>query len=91
MRRSKARRAATGSVNGSLAVYKAGKLKSREATPFKYTFQAVNVTDGQRVIGHVMPCGRAGFRAYAADDHLIGTYPTMKAAADAVSTKEVVS
>jgi hypothetical protein len=85
LRRSKARRPATESVNRPTRVSKAGKLKSCEATPFKYTFQAITVTAGQRVIGHVMPCGRVGFRAYDADDHPIGADPTMKTAADAVS------
>jgi hypothetical protein len=86
VRRSKARRAAPAdAVRDPHAVSKAGKLKGREATRFKYSFQAITVTAGQRVIGHVMPCGRDGFRAYAADDRLIGTYPTMKSAADAVS------
>lgn len=75
-------------MNGPHAVSEAGKLKSREATPFKYTFQAITVTAGQQVIGHVLPCGRAGF-AYDADDRLIGAYPTMNSAAVAISAKAV--
>ena len=89
--RHKPRAATADAVRDPHAVSKAGELKSREATPFKYTFQAITVTAGQRVIGHVMPCGCEGFRAYDADDRLIGTFPTMKAAADAVSAKEAAS
>jgi hypothetical protein len=85
LRRGKAARPATDLVvNRPPAVFQAGRLEDPDATPLKYTFQAITLTAGRRVIGHVMPCGRAGFRAYDEADRLIGTFPTMKAATAAV-------
>jgi hypothetical protein len=40
---------------------------------------------GTRCLGHVLACGRQGFRAFDADDQLIGTFATLREAAGAIS------
>lgn len=72
-------------MNGPHAVFRAGKLKSREATPFKYTFQAITVTAGQRVIGHLMPRGKLGFEAYDEAGRSIGIFSNQRLATYALS------
>jgi hypothetical protein len=48
----------------------------------------LSVFDGRRCAGFIINRGRAGFDAFTADEKLIGTYPTQKAAADAISLQE---
>jgi hypothetical protein len=48
----------------------------------------LSIYAGQQFVGYLLPIGKAGFQAFDSDDHLIGTYPTLKSASDAVSTKE---
>jgi len=45
----------------------------------------LSVYSGRTVLGFIINRGRAGFDAYTADEKSIGTYPTQKAAADAIS------
>ena len=66
--------------NGLLA----GEIVS-EANPEDSVFQALAVYDGSRCIGYLMPRGKTGVEAFDANTRSLGIFPTMKAAADAVS------
>jgi septal ring-binding cell division protein DamX len=59
--------------------------RNRNATSLDLTMQAVAVYSGQQCFGHVLSRGKQGFEAYDRNDKLIGMFPNMKAAADAVS------
>lgn len=48
-------------------------------------FRALAVFDGQVYVGRILPLGKAGFEAFDAADRPIGTFSTMKSAADAVT------
>jgi len=45
----------------------------------------VSVYTGRTCIGFVFARGRAGFEAFTADEDSLGTFPTQKQAADAVT------
>jgi hypothetical protein len=45
----------------------------------------LSVYSGQRCLGHIVVRGKRGFEAFDIDDRSLGTYPTNREAADAVS------
>jgi hypothetical protein len=57
------------------------RRQARRKIPDKLALQAVYA--GQTCIGFLLP-RRDGVEAYDADDHLLGTFPDQKSAADAV-------
>jgi|EndMetStandDraft_8_1072994.scaffolds.fasta_scaffold190035_4 hypothetical protein len=42
---------------------------------------------GQYCLGFILSRGKSGFEAFTADEKSIGTFPTQRAAADAISEK----
>jgi hypothetical protein len=54
----------------------------RPGTP---TSPLTAVLAGATCIGHVLACGRQGFRAFDADDQPLGTFPTLRDALGAIS------
>jgi hypothetical protein len=45
----------------------------------------VSVYDGTMYLGHILRKPRVGFEAYSRDDKLIGTFPSQREAANAVT------
>lgn len=87
MRRRKASRPATAETVNRPRGSQAGERRNRKLDQDDYQFQgfAVYGEEPFRCIGHLISRGRDGYAAYDADDHALGTYPDMKAAADAIS------
>jgi hypothetical protein len=52
------------------------------------TASLLSVYDGRRCVGFLLHRSLAGWEAFTADEKSIGTYPTQKAAADAISLQE---
>jgi hypothetical protein len=50
----------------------------------------LSVFDGRRCAGFLLHRGPAGWEAFTADEISLGTYPTQKAAADAISLQEII-
>jgi hypothetical protein len=51
----------------------------------------LSVFDGRRCAGFLLHRGPAGWEAFTADEISLGTYPTQKAAANAISLQEKTS
>lgn len=49
----------------------------------------ISVYAGQLCIGHVISRGKSGFEAFNASDISLGTFPTRRAAIDAIAHKVV--
>jgi hypothetical protein len=60
------------------------KSRARPDISAQEILQALAIYDGQTCVGHLMPRGKSGVEAFNADTRSLGTYPNMKAAADAV-------
>jgi hypothetical protein len=82
-RRTARKPAAAGAARGLHGNAKAGELKRSEA----YSIRLHAVYSGRVCIGFLLPRGRLGVEAFDADDHSLGIFPTVKAAADAISAK----
>jgi hypothetical protein len=52
------------------------------------TASLLSVYDGRNCVGFLLHRGPAGWEAFTSDEKSIGTYPTQKAAADAISLQE---
>jgi hypothetical protein len=61
------------------------KQERTEITRTRFAAQWLSVYDGARCLGHVLSRGPKGVEAFDRDDNSLGTYPTMQAAADALS------
>jgi hypothetical protein len=57
---------------------RAPKSNAAEAAP------CLAVYDGQTCVGHILARGKAGHEATDPDDQSLGTFATVKAAADAI-------
>jgi hypothetical protein len=69
----------------------AGELRTQTLDEDQYAFQGLAVYAGDpfHCVGHLLSRGRDGFEAFDADTRSLGTFPDMKAAADAVTAKAV--
>jgi hypothetical protein len=59
-----------------------GQADRREA--ISSPISSLAVFDGRRCCGFLLPRGKQGVEAFNADDHSIGVFPDLKAAANAV-------
>ena len=83
----KASRPATDStVREPRAVIFAWQLSCREV----YTICLLSVYSGRTCFGFLMPRGKMGVEAYAANGNLLGLFPDQPRAAAAISAREVV-
>jgi hypothetical protein len=85
LRRRKASAPAADLANEGRVSEHAGEQLRSQAKSSEAAFQAMAVYDGQRCIGFLRPRGKSGFAAFNANDRALGTFATVKAAADAVS------
>lgn len=60
--------------------------KRTEITKSRFSDQWLSVYDGARCLGHVLSRGPKGVEAFDQNDNSIGTFPTTKAAADALAS-----
>jgi hypothetical protein len=58
---------------------------SQSNRPGTLTSPLTVVYDGLHCLGHVLACGRQGFRAFDADDRPLGTFPTLRDAIGAIT------
>jgi hypothetical protein len=83
------RRAWQDASSSSGVAIQVSRIRARAGGADAMTSPAMlSVYSGRTVLGFIISRGRAGFDAYAADEKLIGTYPTQKAAADAIALRE---
>jgi hypothetical protein len=85
--RQKARRPATEAVSRPPTTSLTGQARGRKLPQEDHVFQgyAVYGEEPFRCIGFLLNRGRDGYAAYDADDHALGSYSSMKDAADAVT------
>jgi hypothetical protein len=61
------------------------KQERTEITRSRFSDQWLSVYDGTKCLGHVLSRGPKGVEAFDRDDNSLGNFPTMQAAADALS------
>jgi hypothetical protein len=64
---------------------------ARSLSNRKHVRKLQSVYSGRERLGRIVCRGKLGFEVYDADDHSLGIFPTVKAAADALSDRRVAS